>query len=309
MKKILAVVLLLSLMVSSFAFANDLTITPIKSDPLNLVSVNGALLDQSYLVSDQGTQMIPLKAVALAFGYEVRWIQSNQSIELIKGARFITVYSHDNQYAFGKMAPQKLTEKAMFHEGSTYVPLDFVTELLEGFSYVTDDMIEIQTNLSDQISTGNMVVESIKDDIIYVKIFDGEGHVMVSKETTFSIYGSDEVLTLSEIKVGDTLKVTHPSIMTMIYPPQYHAFHIERINDVNYTEGTVLNINESSLLIKGNPMDIQINISAETQLKDADGAQITLDALHVGNKVRVYHSLATTKSIPPQSAGYLIILE
>lgn len=309
MKKILVAVLLLSLIVSSLAFANDLTIMPIKSEPLNLVSVNGALLDKPFLLSEQGNQMIPLKAIALAFGYEVRWIQSNQSIELMKGARFITIYSHDNQYTFGKMAPQALTEKAMFHEGSTYVPLDFVSELLEGFAYVTEEMIEVQTQMMDQISTGNMVVESIKDGIIYVKIFDGEGHVMVNEETTFSIYGSDEVLKLSDIKVGDTLKVTHPSIMTMIYPPQYHAFHIERINDVNYTEGTILNVSDSSVLIKGFPMDIQINISDETHLKDANGVHITLDALHVGNRVRVYHSLAATKSIPPQSAGYLIIVE
>ena len=309
MKKILAAVLLLSLIVSSLAFANELTVMPIKSEPLNLVSVNGALLDQPFLISEQGNQMIPLKAIALAFGYDVRWVQSNQSVELMKGARFITIYSHENQYTFGKMAPQKLTEKAMFHEGSTYVPLDFVSELLEGFSYATDEMIEIQTQITDQISTGNMVIESIKDGIIYVKIFDGEGHVMINDETTFSIYGTDEVLTLSDLKVGDTIKVTHPSIMTMIYPPQYHAFHVERINDVNYTEGTILNVSDSSVLIKGYPMDIQININDETHLKDVNGAHISLDALHVGNRVRVYHSLAATKSIPPQSLGYLIILE
>lgn len=309
MKKILVAVLLLSLIISSLAFANEITIMPIKSEPLNLVSVNGALLDKPFIISEEGNQMIPLKAVALAFGYDVRWIQSNQSVELIKGARMITIYSHDNLYAFSKMAPQKLSEKAFFHEGSTYVPLDFVEVLLEGFSYVTDEIIEIQTQLQDQISTGNMVIESIKDGIIYVKIFDGEGHVMINDETTFSIYGSDAEITLKDLKVGDTLKVTHPSIMTMIYPPQYHAFHVEVINDVNYTEGTILNVNEASVLIKGFPMDIVINIGESTQIKDNTGNTISLEDLHVGNRVRVYHSLASTRSIPPQSAGYLIIVE
>ena len=168
-------------MVSSLAFANEFTIMPIKGEPLNLVSVNGALLDKPFKLSEQGNPMVPLKAIASAFGYDVRWVQANQSVELIKGARYITIYSHDNQYTFGKMAPQKLTEKAMFFEGSTYVPLDFVNEFLEGFSQATDEMIEIQSQIPDQISTGNMVIESIKDGIIYVKIFDGEGHVMINE--------------------------------------------------------------------------------------------------------------------------------
>lgn len=309
MKKLLTGALSLMMLVSGLTFANEFAISPIKGEQLNLVSVNGALIDKPYITSDEDNLMVPLKDVALAFGYKVKWHQSNQSIELINGARFITVYSHDNQYVFGKMTPKKLSEKAMFYNGSTYVPLDFISEFFDGYSYVTSEMIEIQSKINDQISTGNMVVESIKDNIIYVKIFDGEGHVLINEGTTYSVYGSKEIITLKDLKVGDTLKVTHPSIMTMIYPPQYNAFHIERINDVNYSEGTILNITEDSLLIKGYPMDIQINISKETKLENANGLSIKLEDLYVGNKINVYHSIAMTKSLPPQTHGYLIRLE
>lgn len=97
--------------------------------------------------------------------------------------------------------------------------------------------------------------------------------------------------------------------MIMIYPAQYSASHIGRINGIGFTEGHILQVNEDSILVKKVITWTFSLISAKkTVLKNNSGVT-SLASLKAGNKVRVYHSLAMTKSLPPQSAAIEISRE
>ncbi len=299
MKKVFTLLLVLALIGSGSAFAVN----------NNSIIVDGASLETMFIKDSNGTIQLPLKAIAEAFGYEVKWFPTDKHIELIKGARFISIGTTENVYTFSKMAPVALSMKATIKNGSTYVPMEFVEKFLEGGVFETNEGLEITSGLDDKVSTSNLVIQSIEDGRIIAKHFDGEAHIMLSDETTYSDYKTQAAIKLSDLKVGDTLKVTHSSIMIMIYPPQYGAFHIERVNDVAYTEGTILSISENSILVKGSQMTIQINVSKETILENTSGNSMTLSQLRVGNQVNIYHNLAMTKSLPPQSQGIKIIVD
>lgn len=299
MKKYLVLLLVLTLIGSGSAFAVN----------NNTVTVDGAPLEKMFIKDGNGAILLPLKALAEAFGYEVKWFSTDKHIELIKGARFITIKTTENAYTFAKMAPVALSLQATIKNGSTYVPMEFVEKFLEGGVFESTEGLEITSGIDDKVSTSNLVIQSIEDGRIIAKHFDSEAHIMLSAETTYSDYATQAAIKLTDLKVGDTLKVTHSSIMIMIYPPQYGAFHIERINDVAYTEGTILSVSDSSILVKGSQMTIQINVSKETKLENTSGTSMTLSQLRVGNQVRVYHSLAMTKSLPPQSQGIKIIVD
>jgi hypothetical protein len=299
MKKYLALLLVLTLIGTGSAFAVN----------NNTVTVDGAPLEKMFIEDANGAILLPLKAISEAFGYEVKWFATDKHIELIKGARFITIKTTENAYTFAKMAPVALSSKATIKDGTTYVPMEFVEKFLEGGVFESNEGLEITSGIDDQVSTSNLVIQSIEDGRIIAKHFDSEAHIMLSNETTYSDYATQVAIKLSDLKVGDTLKVTHSSIMIMIYPPQYGAFHIERVNDVGYTEGTILSVSENSFLIKGSLMTIQINLSKETKLENTNGDSMTLSQLRVGNQVQIYHSLAMTKSIPPQTQGIKIIVD
>ena len=154
-----------------------------------------------------------------------------------------------------------------------------------------------------------MVIREIVDGRIIADHFEGEGVIIPSEETLITDHETGEKIKLEDLKVGDTLKVTHPSIMILIYPPQYPAFEIERINSVDYNEGTILEVGEDWILVKTQLMDIRFNVDPNTIIKDLNHQTIELQKLRVGNKVEVYHSKNMTRSLPPQTLAFEISVD
>ena len=272
----------------------------------NPITIGNVTLERSYLVNEDDTTFIPIKVVAEALGYQVKWFQEDRHVELIKGARFITIKTTENYFTFSKMAPIKLSSPAFIKDGTTYVPTDFVSEILGGGVYENEGKIEIYSEISDKVSTGGFVITSIEDQKIYTTLNGGEAHILLNKETLIKDHADHQILTLDDLKVGDTLKITHPSIMLMIYPPQYNAYEIERINDVAYSEGYIQSINEDSILVKTNNNLVQFNIDESTVITGMMDNPIELSELRIGNNVKIYHSIAMMESLPPQSPAYEI---
>lgn len=316
MKKILALFMVISMLGTGFAFASN-DIMPISTNPskttnlalTNTITINGVIIDSTVIRDKDGDMMLPLKPIAEALGYQVSWQSKDKRIEVVKGARFITLKTTVNSVSFSKMAPTALSKKAIIIKGITYVPKDFVETYFETTILESDNNIEIITTLDESISTGGFIITTIEKDRIIVSLNGGESHIMLKPDTKYFDYKTQKSITLSDLKVGDTLKVTHPAMMIMIYPAQYSAILIERINDVAYTEGTIMAVNDGSILVKGYLMNIQINISKETIIENMNQTKIDVTALKVGNKVKVYHSLMMTKSLPPQSLGFKIIVD
>lgn len=299
-KKIMTLLLALGITASNMVYADS----PIATSADNQILIGNVSIERSYITDDKGKNFLPLKVVGEALGYEVRWFNDDRHVELVKGAQFITIKTNENYYTFSKMAPMKLSETAFIKNGTTYVPVDFISEILHGNIYNNNGNLEITSNIDTQVSTGGFVITKIDKQTIYTTLNEGEAHIILNSDTIIKDYQTGLDIDLSALAVGDTLKVTHPSIMLMIYPPQYNAFEIERINNVAFTEGIIESIQDDSILVKTNSTLIQFNIDKSTKLTGLSNSPITLSSLRIGNSVKVYHSLAMTKSIPPQSFAF-----
>ena len=310
MKKALAMLLALGIATSSSAYAANDAVPVLISAKLNpnQITVNGVSLEKEYKTIDEQVYL-PIKVVSEALGYQVKWYPEDKHVELIKGAHFITIKTTENYFTFGKMAPMQLSEQAFISEGSTYVPLDFIDEIMHANAFVNDSSIEVLAALQDQVSTGGFVITDIKDGKIHVSQGDGEAYVIPNDDTVITSHKTGEALTLADLKVGDTLKVTHPSIMILIYPAQYNAYEIEVLEDVAYNEGTIQTISENSILVKTNNDLIQFNFDENTKLSNLNGNAIDAEDLRVGNQIKVYHSLAMTRSLPPQTYAFEILVD
>lgn len=76
------------------------------------------------------TVYLPLRAVAEAAGFDVRWTAASQSAELISGARTATLNIGSNDYGKHKMRV-RLPQAPYLADGTTMAPLDFFSEILE----------------------------------------------------------------------------------------------------------------------------------------------------------------------------------
>lgn len=87
------------------------------------------------------------------------------------------------------------------------------------------------------------------------------------------------------------------------------AIQDKRILDYAATIGTVQQVGENSILVKNNQTEIQFNIDESTWLVDGQqGIPVALQDLQ-GKEVVVSHSMAMTRSLPPQSYAYAVIIK
>ncbi len=104
------------------------------SRPHKLV-VNGSELstvDAAVYTDAKGTVTVPLRIVAEALGYELKWNAKEQAAELRKGAQWTVVRTGKDEYVINKMAPVALGAAPVINsEGKMYVPLAFFSDILK----------------------------------------------------------------------------------------------------------------------------------------------------------------------------------
>lgn len=87
------------------------------------------------------------------------------------------------------------------------------------------------------------------------------------------------------------------------------AVQDKRILDYAATIGTVQQVGENSILVKNDQTEIQFNLDESTWLVDGQqGIPVALQDLQ-GKEVVVSHSMAMTRSLPPQSYAYAVIIK
>ncbi|WCF11709.1 copper amine oxidase N-terminal domain-containing protein (plasmid) [Paenibacillus thiaminolyticus] len=80
----------------------------------------------------EGILMLPLRVVAESLGFDVTWgAVGHQTVELSRGAQYIQFKIGENNYFYGKMAPIELLTAPELIDGSTFVPIDFISILLK----------------------------------------------------------------------------------------------------------------------------------------------------------------------------------
>ncbi|SHE96450.1 Metallo-beta-lactamase superfamily protein [Desulforamulus putei DSM 12395] len=119
------------------------------------------IVDNKVLSQNQSTVMlynrilVPLRSISTALGAEVRFTVSNQTIDILKEDKHITLCLGSAK-AFVNENPYILELEPQFIKGSTYVPLRFVSEALGAQVFF------------DQTS-GSVIINSKKQENILVK--------------------------------------------------------------------------------------------------------------------------------------------
>jgi len=111
------------------------------------IVVNNEIIDaaEPFNYSDVGgpnVVMVPLRAVAEALGYDVSWSEETQSIMLGVG---IHVFIGRNEAYRGRMAPVELSLSPFIRDNLTFVPLDFVRNVLAQNVWVFEGQVVIDS--------------------------------------------------------------------------------------------------------------------------------------------------------------------
>lgn len=76
--------------------------------------------------NDQGTIMVPLRAIATSLGFDVKWNRELQSITL---DHMISLRPGEDYYTYARIAPIQLGTAPELIDGTTFVPLNFFSEV------------------------------------------------------------------------------------------------------------------------------------------------------------------------------------
>ena len=89
------------------------------------------------------------------------------------------------------------------------------------------------------------------------------------------------------------------------------AYQTQAVQDVLFTTGEILEVNDNVLIIKGEGHHnlVAAVITDNTYLLDGkNGKAKKLSSFKVGKEVTVYYSPKMTRSIPPQTEAYAVVL-
>lgn len=266
----------------------------------------------------EGITMIPLRVVCEELGYEVSWNENINGAEIRKGALWSMIKVGEDYYTYGKMAPMKLGAAAELLPGTTFVPLNFVTEILRGeLKLDTQGVINISTEQSQvklsSISIHGKITEITKTEkntMIWVegKVFGEEVYdetmvLNISERTKLIDPLINEGLSLADLKVGDMVRGFYGPAVTSSIPPQASAERLEVLNNVDVRQGIIteiINNGQSKQIHLDGQMDgIVLNLGDDCKIVNKDNEELAFDDLHKGLKIEALHDLKVTKSLPP----------
>ena len=284
---------------------------------------NFAKIDGIQVEEVDGITMIPLRQVAESLGYTVNWNGETRSVEIIRGAQYITITLDKDEYTFSRRAPEQLGVAPTLVGDSTYVPLSFVDQIIGGYYNMNEDgsykIVQPAVVTVIEISEeGTVTVDDAQLGAVVLNISD---------ETPI-VKGMDRrIYKIDDLAVGMSLQVEYSDAMTMSLPPQNapvkviiaSEFAQDEISEETEEEitiggievsGTITEIEEELVTVSyGEGQEIVLVVSDETAItKGLDRRIYKIDDLEVGMSITAVHSEATTMSLPPQSAAFSIAI-
>ncbi|MCR2805495.1 copper amine oxidase N-terminal domain-containing protein [Paenibacillus soyae] len=90
--------------------------------------VNGQSVEApSAYANEEGTVMVPLRAIAEALGYELTWEAETRTVRV---GPVISLQIGEDYYVYAKMAPIELGTAPVLSDGVTYVPISFFKQVI-----------------------------------------------------------------------------------------------------------------------------------------------------------------------------------
>lgn len=225
MKKFIGLMLVLALSLTCLtAFAAEEDLVLISEEYTPVIEINGEAIEAAP-ITDGEDLMLPLRAVCEKLGMAVKWDGAASRIIIEKLPIYLTLSPYEDGYTLSKTAPIKLGKAPVLINGTTYVPLSFISEIMQGYIFEENGRIAIffGEEAEAQFKTG-VVSEIIKDENQKVsQIVLGENELVLNVGEA-EIFSNISDLTIDDIKVGDTVSAISKGMMTMSLPPQMPVF-------------------------------------------------------------------------------------
>ncbi|WP_432775889.1 copper amine oxidase N-terminal domain-containing protein [Brevibacillus gelatini] len=294
------------------------------------VNVNGSAIEQA-AIFDKGQQtvLVPLRPVAESLGYKVSWNNELKAAEVQKGAIASYVKAGEDRYPFAKMY-KTLGAKPLLVNGSTYVPVAFVDEILQAEVHVTDSAVTVVDEEAEKapVRTGTITAINKKDDgKISIALNGYETGIIlhISAETKMTDASGKE-LKPEDLKLGMEVEATHQQMMTMSMPPQTGALSIVVKSSLESAEvigttgkvtsiepdqqGTYKMVVEGRGLTATSPEKVALIINDKTSIVNAkDNKALKPEDLKAGMNVFAFYGPKLTRSLPPIGVAEKIVVE
>ena len=312
-KKALAVLSATAIaLTASLAMAEENEIMLISEKPDGQIYVNDQLLDKTAQAVGE-TEFLPLRAICEALGFTVEWIDESRTIEIVNLPMYITCSPDRDGYTFAKTAPMLLGSAPVLIDDVTYVPQNFVDEII-GCTLVAEDGAYHIASLEEVQEAETVEISAVIADFIYdendniIQIVTGD----IEDPLNQVVYNLSEELIASVkdlgLEVGMTINGTATAQQTMSIPPQQPLLTLEvaAAEDAIETEevtativGLLYDENEKLVQIvtgdKEDPMQQLIfNLSEELIEKASELG------LEEGKTITGEAAMLQTMSIPPQ---------
>lgn len=292
MKKVISTIIALSLF-TNFAFADKKEINAVKT------------------ISKKEGVYLQLRTVAQALGYKVEWDRQSFTTKLTKGKEVIFINNKKNTILKEKDMIIKLDKNIILQQGISYILIDDMNNYLDfDIMYKNDKVIaEIDDKKEVFVITGYTV-----------KSIDDKGVAIIQKENgdiAHILPNKDNRPRLSKDDIDKTIYFTVNSLVqSSKTPPIYSSNMVEEIfvvpEHMSQMSGKVKsnsNINKKSILIQTDTGEVVINLDEHTKIINKKSKEVNLSDIKENDTIIVYHSKAMTRSLPPQTYGYVVIVD
>lgn len=261
--------------------------------------------------AENGTLMIPLRAVAEAMGFAVQWHGDTGDIILENGALYVKMNAFADGYALSKAAAVKLGTAPVAENGMTFVPVEFITEVIGGDYRTTENGIKMVWGEMKDVA----VIDSIDTAEKQVTVTDTiKGTVALNiDDDTYITDQEGKELSFDDLTEGLTLRITYSDMMTRSIPPQNSPQVIvvldgspavilpsdELVESAKRAVIGEINAEESTVTVTDSEIGEVVLAIGNTEIFDADGKKTTADALQNGMTVEVEYGDIMTMSLPP----------
>ena len=193
----------------------------------NIILVNGTFIGRKVVEKDEN-KYVPVRAVCEALGMEVLWDNDAEMVTIVDLPVYITFSPYTDGYTFARTAPMLLGVDPFLTEGTTYVPVKFIEEILHAtYSFADNGAISIEY-AADNTVVVDVVAKAEEDGNKKLTVNDaerGEVVVVLSLETVIE-NEQGEVATYEDIAEGAQIRIEYSDAMTMSIPPIANAVKI-----------------------------------------------------------------------------------
>jgi len=260
------------------------------------------------LYTEDNTVMLPLRALCEHLGFEVIWQEEAKKIELVKMPIYITCTPFEDGYTFSRTAPLMLGTAPKLINDRTYVPLNFIDEILKGTYESKDD--DIYVTYGEEASLKAVSIIEIKDNTITVEDEAiGEIVLNITDETIFEDEEGN-ALKFEDITIDSNILVKYDNAMSLSLPAITNAVKIVKVKEVQIPLKEVLFVEkeENTLTVFDFEIgNVVLNITDETIIEDEEGNALKFEDITNENKLLVEYGPAMTMSLPPITNAVKIV--